>query len=67
MKIIYLKNNKKEIVFSKIVKNEDAKSNKTELMAELKYNNCRGYIVNLDSYEGVFLVKAEKPKKTKDK
>jgi hypothetical protein len=59
MKIVYLKNEKKEIVFSEIVKSEKARELKLKLMGDSKFNGCSGFIVNLDSVEGVFKVKVK--------
>ena len=73
MKIVYLKNQKKEIVFSEIVKKEEARDLKIKLMADKKFNGCSGFIVNLDSIESTFRVvlkEEENPKRgrpTKEK
>ena len=65
MKLVYLKNDKKEIVFNEVVASDKARALKLKLMADYKYNGCKGYIVNLDAFEGVFSVKVEKPKEKK--
>ncbi len=67
MKIVYLKNEKKEIVFHEVVSNDKARPLKLKLMGESKFDGCRGFIVNLDAYEGVFIVKAEATKTDKKK